>query len=324
MKLRVYRYDKPARAVMLDILNSTNKTLYEPDQIEFLDPVAMDDATYTRVVVKPTDRVKWTEEVPLYYHRLDLAATFKNNPLVIDVLGLDALSVQTALREQFNLYFDLDQVSITTETTSLSSAFPRQTLFGFEAESVAPDDQQPEVPGFPQVATLTLKALSTSLLWVGEITILARNMVTLMERSISQRLKVREYFHETLEDKIAVELLVPRYLNASDYSTTLRRLKKDEYLSEHSDFVGIARALTKDEWVAVDYKENFNLYGAKVLYNGFNRDEFFNGFARMSHVLALQLPSQCANLAGIWLVGYNDREAFQYTPFRVDGGPYLV
>ena len=111
MLARVYRYDKPSRNVFLDILNYSNNTAFELAQLDIGLPVAVDH-TLTSVLVKPSDNVSWTQEVPLRYHRLDLRQTFGRIPLVIDAPDNEPSTILLALREQYGLYFDADQISL--------------------------------------------------------------------------------------------------------------------------------------------------------------------------------------------------------------------
>ena len=157
---------------------------------------------------------------------------------------------------------------------------------------------------------------------MGHTNVLVRPTYTLLNKTIQLGLKVREYFAETLNHKVPVELVIPRTLNGSPHSRTLHRIKVGSN-TLLNNLEQVALALTGDAWVLRPSACEFNLYDARVLYNGFNTGEYFTGQAHYSHVVAVALGPLCSNLTGIWLIPYVNEQAFAYTGFRADGGPLL-
>jgi len=323
MLARVYRYDKPSRNVFLDILNYSNNTAFELAQLDIGLPVAVDH-TLTSVLVKPSDNVSWTQEVPLRYHRLDLRQTFGRIPLVIDAPDNEPSTILLALREQYGLYFDADQISLVQAERKLDSAVVSEQLTAFGSadvtEVVIPGEPDPRSTGEDD---FTITALPTNLIWVGAVDVLVRRTFPLLNRNIRTGLAVRQYFHDTRQHKVPVELIVEKTADATAHSAKIKLLKKDSFLQGTSKFNEVAKALTGDDWVIQTQAADFNLMGAKVIHNGFNVGEFYTGFARFSHVLVLELGELCNNLSGFWAIQYNDAESYKYTDFRVDRGPLL-
>ncbi|MGG4591671.1 hypothetical protein ACLPJK_25790 [Pseudomonas aeruginosa] len=323
MTTRVYRYDKPAAEVLLDILNFTNKTAFEPRQLQFDELTRTDDYLGTRVTVKPKEGIRWTRSHNLFYDRLPMDEVFRCAPLVVDVDEVSEHAILTALHVQQGVFFDADQIELIAEPQSLAIAFPVTALEGFSTPTSEPDI---EVPPYGEMVSFDyrIKAKDNSLLWVGQTQVLVRPVGYLLDKPVSQRLDVLSWFNETRQNKAPVERVIPRHLDATAHASALRQYKAGQHIDLTSTFPGIARSLTDDEWVASPEVEDFNLYQAKVLYNGYNSDIYFNGFARMSRVLALELSNKCRNLAGIWLLGYSDKDVYKYSPFTVTGETGLL
>lgn len=58
-------------------------------------------------------------------------------------------------------------------------------------------------------------------------------------------------------------------------------------------------------WVIDETPQDFNAYGAEVLYNGFNNDYPKPANFRLTHVLVLKLGDHCENLTGVCYIHYN-------------------
>lgn len=288
---RTFRYNRPETEVLVDILNYTNRSNFTLEQIAFEVPTIIDQAL-TRIVVKGTPAMNWTGTVNLDYYRHDLALTFSKNPLVIDADPVDDLNLLTAILDQHHVLFDQLMVEI-----------------------VRPD---PDVPVIPGVYNYTLRAKPESLIWIGETPLLVRRTELLIDRSIATKLNIREYFAETLSNKVPIELIYDVKYDASTHASVLNKFVKDSVLGEVTPFATVAKTLTGDEWVGQPLEADFNLMGTTVLYNGRNTGDYFTGEEQFSHVVVLQLGDLCQNLMGNWLIHYNDPTVFTYDPCCID------
>lgn len=312
---RVYRYDKPTEEVLLDILNYTNKTAYEYRQLSFGPPLALGD-TLTQLVISPTDNVSWQKNALVKYNRLNLGETFELTPLVIDVPDQEITTILKALKDQCRVLFAPDEVTLTQDTSELASVLTH-TVLAASAEDAA----EPVVND--QVFNYRLSADFGNLIWVGETPVFVRQTQELMGRDIRTDLAIRHYFAETRSRKVAIELIVDATKTADDFAALLKKFNAGGKLNAPTHFTPVAKFLTGDEWVSVKERAPFNLYEARVLYNGLNSGEYFTGQRKHSHVLALELSEACTNLSGIWLIPYRDATAYRYSDYRIDHGPLL-
>lgn len=312
---RVYRYDKPTEEVLLDILNYTNKTAYESRQLSFGPPLALGD-TLTQLVISPTDNVSWQKKATVKYNRLNLGETFEQTPLVIDTPDQDITTILRALKDQCRVLFGADEVTLVQDTSELANVLTH-TVLAASAEDAA----EPVVND--QVYNYRLTAAYGNLIWVGETPVFVRQTQELMGRDIRTDLAIRHYFAETRSRKVAIELIVDNTKTADDFAALLKKFPAGSKLPASTPFVNVGKFLTGDTWVSGKERAPFNLYEARVLYNGLNSGEYFTGQRKHSHVLALELSEACTNLSGIWLIPYRDATAYRYSDYRIDHGPLL-
>lgn len=317
---RVYRYDKPVQDVFLDILNYTNNTGFTHEQLEIGLPQAV-DFTQTRVKVSPSKKAGWIGSVTVSYDRFDLNEFFGEVlPLVIWVEQKTAEGIFRALKEQYRIEFSAADFVLTPQNPNLDAVVATQDMNGFEPGHID------EVPDFDleTVVSFDLVAKSTNLVWVGRTKVLIREKVAFLGQNVKTVLDIKRYFFQTQEQKVPVELVIDREKDATPFSALLKHFANDDVLNETTSFTEVARSLTGDAWRSVQATEDFNLFGAKVLYNGYNQGVYFTGLKRFSHVLALELSeTHCKNLKGIWLVHYHDKNAEKFSDYRIDRGPML-
>lgn len=313
---RVYRYNKPEAAVLLDILNFSNRANFKPDQLVFTNPRALTH-TRTRVTIGATDIVDWRDTVDVDYDRHDLGTTFRTNPLVIDVDDVDDQTLLDGILAQFKVLFEAEKVEILR--TPLSSALTNNILDG--VDYVEGEDPSDGMLGEPAngVYNFTLRARPDSLIWVGETSLLVRRTAQLINRSIATLLGVRQYLESTRDNKVPIELIYDVQRDASEFGRVMSEdLVTGDLITDVSSFLNIARRLTGDSWIAVNDPADFNLMSSKVLYNGHNVGTFATHDRRYSHILVVRLGELCLNLKGTWTIQYNDPTVFSYNKCRVD------
>jgi hypothetical protein len=314
MHNRVYRYNKPEADVLLDILNFSNRASFRTDQLVFKEPLSIDH-TKTKITVTASEKVNWQGEVELEYNRYDLGTTFSRNPLVIDVDNVDDDSLLRGILDQFKVLFEPHAMIIVR--TPLNMAMDNNLLGDIEYEDIIREfEPQPDRDG---IYNFVLKARTNSFIWVGETPLLVRRTAQLIDRSIATKLGIRQYLVDTRDNKIPIELIYDIDHDASKFGKVISKdLHTGDLITEVSPFLNVARNITGDNWVARPVKADFNLYGSRILYNGYNVGEYATGNKEYSHILVVSLSHLCLNLKGVWTIQYNDPTVFKYDHCRID------
>lgn len=323
MRNRIYRYDKPEANTLVDILNYTNKSKYKLEQLAFDSPISVDHVK-TKILVKSAQAADFTDAVNLNYSRYDLGTTFSENPLVIDVGDITDEGLFQGILEQQKVLFEL--FGITILRTPLEIALANNVLDGIGFVAVTDPDALPDLPVVDNEGNynFVVRAKPGSLIWVGETSLLVRPTAELLERSIATNLAVRQYLTETKDSKTPIELIYDIETDATPYGEIIaEQFEIGNVINDVSPFLNIARALTRDNWVATGTKANFNLQGSTVLYKGYNAGEYVTDYPEFSHILVIRLGDLCRNLKGIWTIQYNDPTVFHYDQCRVDNGTLI-
>lgn len=323
MRKRIYRYNQPEANTLVDILNYTNGSKYKLDQLTFDAPLAVDHVK-TKVLVKSAQAADFTNAVELNYSRYDLGTTFSENPLVIDIGDITDAALFEGILEQQKVLFELSGITILR--TPLEIALADNILDGIGFAAVTDPDSLPELPVVDNDGNynFVVRAKPGSLIWVGETSLLVRPTAELLDRSIATNLAVRQYLTETKDSKTPIELIYDVETDATVHGEIIaEQFEIGNVINDVSPFLNIARALTRDNWVASNVKSNFNLQGSVVLYKGYNAGEYATGYPEFSHILVIRLGDLCRNLKGIWTIQYNDPTVFHYDQCRVDTGTVI-
>ena len=149
------------------------------------------------------------------------------------------------------------------------------------------------------------------LLFFGDCEIKVVPQIKVGNYTISSRLKIREYY-ENNDGKIPFELIASQYfLNLpTEFGEHLYKL--DESMTEiPENLLNTLKFITGDDWVSEEKESDFNLYGTKVVYNGYRSDAYNRTDKAYRYVIALELSDYCANLKGVIQIGYNnDRKTY--------------
>jgi len=309
--------------MLLDIFNLTNKTAIEPWQVTFGEPEAVVDqapqlsvvhlndydnhrpaeGTLTRIAVTPTPESGWRGVQHLTYRRQVLQDFFISVPFVIYAVENTPEVILNALREQYDFYLDMDLVDITFRQVDLSNVLFRTHMGSILASAECSD----YVPPVAWNAIITAKPNHP--LWVGEINVYIREAVQFLDRNVKTTLEVRRYLGPEDHHKMPAEMILPndRFV---DHDHLMRDLKVGELVGEW--IVDSAKRITQDAWVFTQTANPFNLYGAKVVYNGLNTGEVYIDDPRVSRVLIIQFSdTHCTNLRGQWVMGYYDSRTWE-------------
>lgn len=337
MYIRPLRYNKPAAQLMLDILNHTNGTAFEPWQLTFSDPESIaqqrgdminlphvqdydlqrpTESTLTRIRVSPTPKSGWTGDQYLTYHRKVIQDHFVAVPFVIYALNTDDETILEALLTQYNLYLDLDMVEITYDQVDIN-----EVLYATHMGSIIENDLDCEDYVPPVTWNVNIKIKDNHPVWMGEIRVYVREAIKLLDRNVKTTLAVRHYLGPGDHDKMPAEMILPMN-RFTDQHYLLAGLKVDDLVGPW--VVDVARSITDDEWVFTQNPGVFNLYATKVIYNGLNTGEVYINDPKVSNVLVLQFSNEhCRNIAGQWIIGYYNPEAWLKRQ-RVDAYPTMT
>jgi hypothetical protein len=326
MYVRPLKYDKPANELMLDILNFTNKAAFEPQQIKFGVPTTAPEnpnaivlpliqmypqyrpveGTLTQIQVLPTDEVSWTGEMILTYRRIVIQDHFAQVPFVIYTDELDASTILAALKEQCGLYLDADLVNVDVQLIDLD-----QLLFSTHLGSIVENEIEygDYIP--PQGWDVKITMRPEHPIWIGELHVYVRESIRLLDRDIKTTLEIKRFLGPGGNEKMPAELILPMHKSTgrTDHHGLLRSLEVGSLIP--MGLVDIAKDITRDDWVFSEEPADFNLYGARVVYNGLNTGLVFNDDPRVSNLIIVEFsPTHSKNIAGYWSIGYYDHDSY--------------
>jgi len=322
MFVRPLRYNKPAPQMLLDIFNFTNHTAVEAWQLTFGEPYPVNDAepqivpvhmnqynlvrpaqgTLTRIEIIPTPASGWTKTQQLTYRREVLQDFFVSVPFVIYATENTAEVILNELYKQYDFYLDPELVDVIFRKVELSDV-----LFNTHMGSILETDLCSDyVPPCPWNAVITAKPNNP--LWVGELNVYIREAVQFLDRNIKTTLEVHRYLGPEDHSKLPAEMILPnkRFV---DQDFHMRGLKSGDLVGAW--IVDTAKEVTGDAWVFTENANPFNLYGAKVVYNGLNTGEVYIDDPKVSNLLIIQFSdTHSTNIRGQWVIGYYNRETW--------------
>lgn len=322
MYVRPLRYNKPANAMMLDIMNATNKTAIEPWQVTFGKPYPVQDVepqiqvkhlndydnhrptqgTLTGIEVIPTPESGWRKTLQLTYRRVVIQDHFISVPFVIYCKEPDPEVILKALLEQYGLYLDKELVDVTFIQVDLNEVLFR-THMGSILETDSCADYMPPIAWNVKIV---MKAEHP--VFVGEIYVYIREAAEFLNRDVKTTLEVHRYLGPGDHNKMPAEMILPnnRFV---DHDYVMKNLKPGDLVDKW--IVDTAKAITGDDWVFTQNQNNFNLYGTKVVYNGLNTGEVYINDPKVSNILIVQFSDEhCTNIRGQWVIGYYNRDTW--------------
>lgn len=336
MYVRPLKYDRPAAQTILDMLNYTNGTAFEPWQLTFGIPEMVGkkrgemvnpphvhdydvqrpmDNTLTKIDIYPTPESGWTGQRQLTYRRKIIQDHFVSVPMVIYAESPCKADILKALHEQRHLYLDDHLVEIESEVVDINDVIYATHMGSIVENNISCEDYIP-----PVTWNVTVKILPEHPFWMGELRVYVREAVKFLDRNIKTTIEIYKYLGPGDHDKMPAEVILPmnRYVD-TDY--LLKKLKVDDLVP--AGIVDIAKLVTDDCWVFSNIPQVFNLYGAKVIYNGPNTGEVYIDDPKVSNVIIIQFSdSHCRNIAGQWIIGYYNRETWLRRA-RIDSYPLM-
>lgn len=332
MYVHPLRYNKPAYDLLLDIFNYTNHSLVEKWQVTFGEPYPIADdtpqivpvhlnnydlqrprqGTLTRIEVKPTPQSGWTKSIQLTYRREVLQDKFVNVPFVIYATDYSKEVILQELLKQYNLYLDDHLVDVELQKVDLEDVLFQDHMGSIIDSDICGD----YIP--PVAYDAIIRARPEHPIYMGEIRVYIREAVRFLNRNVKTTLEVKRYLGPGNHPKMPAEMILPnnRFV---DEDFVMKNLKPGDLVGEW--IVDIAKKITGDDWVFTQNANPFNLYAAKVVYNGLNTGNVYIDDPKVSNLLIIQFSdTHCTNIAGQWIIGYYNRESW-IRRVRIDSLP---
>lgn len=332
MYVRPLRYSVPAAQLLLDIFNLTNKTAVESWQITFGEPSPVPEVkpqivpnhmndynlqrppanTLTAIEVRPTPESGWTDPMTLTYRREVIQDKFASVPFVIYATEYTPAVILEELNKQYALFLDAHLVDVEIQQVDLN-----EVLFQDHMGSILETDVCADyVPPIAYDAIIRMKPEHP--IYMGEIHVYIREAVRFLDRNIKTTLEVKRYLGPGDHAKMPAEMILPnnRFV---DHDHLMKNLKVGDLVGEW--IVESAKAISPDAWVFTQNSNPFNLYGARVVYNGLNTGDVYINDPKVSNLLIVQFSdTHCTNIAGQWIIGYYNRETW-LRRVRIDNLP---
>lgn len=332
MYVRPLRYNKPAAQLMLDILNASNKAAFEPWQLTFGIPYPISEPepqisvkhlndyanhrptanTLTGIELYPTPESGWKKTQSLVYRRTVIQDKFISVPFVIYCTETSPEVILKSLSEQYSLYLDMHLVDISFVQIDLN-----EVLFQTHMGSIIETDFCADY--FQPIAhNVIIKMRPEHPVYVGEINVYIREAVKFLDRDIKTTVEINKYLGPGDHDKLPAEMMLPnnRFV---DHDYVMRNLKPGDLVDTW--IVDTAKAITNDAWIFSNEQEVFNLYGAKVVYNGLNTGDVYIDDPKVTNLLIIQFSDMhCSNIRGQWIIGYYNRDTW-LRRVRIDNLP---
>lgn len=328
---RLGRYGKKSKELLVDYINDHNNRDLRPDQLVFGAPSTMNEFGLTEVVVGFSPLTGWSDEKEtMAYYRIEPSLFLKGQPMVIYVGGYTDTDIYNAIYQQYGILIEPEFAQLELITRSFPDAAGNVPVGGFGPED-APDEPPVEgpVPAYLENRDYILRFKQNHLIFFGEVKLYTRRAVESLGTSIDSLMDLRKYYADGNMNLPAVDLLIPKgelYVSRDTFpdhthrrgiESILYAMKTNNLLDAAWQLPVILKDLTEDEWVATETPSKFNLYGAKVIYNGFVSKEQTLDDTGYNFVVAVELGKLCTNLTGIIKIGY------QYSSSNVPGNnPY--
>lgn len=133
-------YTKPGPELLVDLINESNETIFQPGDLSFSSPLPYVDSNHpevnTQIVASGTGTTGFTGPATLYYNRLDLdymLGVRDNSYAVPAAQPIDVAAVLTQLNARCELGLGLDDAML--DTTEAITA-PTEVILGALATSL--------------------------------------------------------------------------------------------------------------------------------------------------------------------------------------------
>lgn len=318
MRAKLGRFSKPSKELLVDYINSKNSRQLTSAQLNFANPVLQDPTGLSTIEVTFANSTGWSSEVQkLTTYRVDLQAVLEGNPLVVYVTENTDDAILAAIRTQYGLLLEKELVTIQLIERSLEESAEVTDVGSFDpADSSAPVVVDMTPTPYLDNLNYTVTFSNDHLIFFGQLQVCTRRALTLMGKDIDSLLDLREFYSDCNYGLPKVDLLIqngelyvtkgsfPYVVQRKVWNTRLYAYKTDDVIPADDLIAQLVQALEGSAWVSKPTRMSFNLYGSKILYNGFVSTDYSLGDAAYNYVLALELSDYCDNLTGVVKIGY--------------------
>lgn len=310
------RYSKPSKDLLVDMINQANKRKLIPSQLNFLNPTLLGEDGLSTVDIQFDVGMGWSAEVrPLTYYRVEPGKLSYLDPIVVFVNDFEVQSVCDAILDQYGVLLEPELIEMTVHEPDLEDSLINDDLNGF-TPMTNPEGETILVPNaFQNNRDITIAFKPEHLIFFGELKVRVRPALEFLDTTIDSLLDIREYYKDDATTPPPVELYlkhgeatltddIPQTVRRS-YEVYLRTLTADELIEEDDQLDDLLEIITGDEWkIDAELPGSFNLYGAKVVYNGLTTEQQQVNDAAYNYVLVLELSGACSNLSGLLRIAY--------------------
>lgn len=279
----IYPYNKPGKHVLVDLINRANETDFAPDQLEISAPAALGN-TLTQVHITPTHKTGWCSSETFTYHRMIMEAYLGKTHIHLHVdARMTKESVAQAMRDRYRIWLDMEDFDV-----DFSNCPPSWLQRGhFLAR---------------------LRFRPNCLIWIG-----AMEVILIPDNRLSAMICVTDLsgfiYPDHLGGQGRKQLAESYYqdLEGTIIYQNLLKYRVGEPVRTHDGKWRDGTRLTGDFWISSPQEVEFNVSGARIVYNGRNEGPWHCGCNDYSHVLVIELSHLCKNLRGKLVIPYDVR-----------------
>lgn len=340
---KLTRFSKASKPLLVDYINKLNNRAYTPEQFVFGTPTLLNDSGLSQVEIGFAASTGWdTARRTLTYNRVDLNLPLGEKPIVVHTEDDSPAGVLRAIYQQYGLLIEAEHVEMELVTSSFYDHVRHPDLPGFDiADLQLGIPEIPEAPHIPEYLNnknYRMVFKPTHLIFFGELQVLTRRSLDLLGTTIDSLMDLRDFYKDGNFDKPPVDLYLPSgellltddlvpYVDRRHYESQLHIVMPDSQIAVGSILPKVLRKLTGDPWTATpEHNVDFNLFGAKVLHNGFVSKNFHCKDPAFNYLLAVDLNDRCANLSGVLKLGYrySDSKTPGNLPYDRSAAPSII
>lgn len=282
---RLFPFNRPPKETLVELLNRNNTTDFSPNQLEFGEPIAIGN-TLTQIVAYPAPSTGWTQEVDLTYNRMYLET----------YLGATHIHLYTDAQ--------ISKESIIQSMKDRYRVWLEPTDFVLEVHN-----NQPSWLRRGQ-RLMKIRFLNESMIWIG-----AMDAIVIPDNRLGAVLGVTMLsgfcYPENLGRGKQMADTFYTGLDGTFMARDLMRFRVGDLIvpnkNDRDGYWAMGYRITGDPWRFDTREVEYNIYGARVKYNGPATGIWATGECYLNSVLVIELSHLCKNLRGNLIIPYDVR-----------------